>query len=103
MSKRLGMYVSSDQHLDKIIKLCQACKNKGVDVHIFLTHIGTRLCNDPRLEELKGLAHVAMCNVGFEDNKLDKDIATRVISEKDFATQARHGEMVEEVDRYLTM
>lgn len=103
MSKLLGMYVSSDQHLDEVIKICQACKKKGVEVRIFLTHIGTRLSQDPRLGELQGLAHISLCNVGFEDNKLDRETAYKFVNEKDFATQARHGEMVEECDRYLTM
>ncbi len=43
MAKSLGVFVSSDQHLDKIIKLCKAAKKKDVDVTIFLTHLGTLL------------------------------------------------------------
>jgi len=35
MSKSLGIFVSSDQHFDKIIKLCKAAKKKDVDVTIF--------------------------------------------------------------------
>ena len=35
MAKSLGVFVSSDQHLDKIIKLCKAAKDKDIDVTIF--------------------------------------------------------------------
>ena len=68
MGKILGVYVSSDRNLDSLIKLCQSAKRKNVAVKLFFTHLGTRLCTDPRLEELDGLAEIALCKVGFEDN-----------------------------------
>ncbi|MEJ2588944.1 MAG: hypothetical protein P8165_15500 [Deltaproteobacteria bacterium] len=38
MPKSLGVLVSSDKHLDKVIKLCKAAKNKGVETTVFFTH-----------------------------------------------------------------
>jgi predicted peroxiredoxin len=56
MKKNLGIYVSSDQHLEKLIKLCRAAKKKGVEVNIFFTHLGVKLTSHPRFKELEELA-----------------------------------------------
>lgn len=99
MTKTLGVFVSSDKHLDKIIKLCRAAVRKGLEVRIFLSHLGTTLTQDPRFGELEGLAHLSLCNVGFESHGLKPPVPG--VAERDYATQARHGELIEECDRYL--
>lgn len=99
MSKSLGVFVSSDQHLDKIIRLCHAAKKKDVEVTIFFSHIGTLLTQDPRFGELDGLAKMSLCNVGFESNGLKPPVPG--IGDKDYASQARNGELIEECDRYV--
>ena len=100
MAKRLGIFVSSDQHLDKVINLCKAARDKGdVDVTIFFSHLGTKLTKDPRFGELEGMATMSLCNVGFESHDLKPPV--QGIAESDFATQARNGELIEDEDRYL--
>ncbi|MFO7986623.1 MAG: hypothetical protein R6U38_12235 [Desulfatiglandaceae bacterium] len=99
MPKSLGVFVSSDKHLDKVINLCKAAKNKGVETTVFFTHTGTLLTQDPRFKELDGLAHLSLCNVGFESHGLKPPVPG--IDEKDYATQARNGEMIEDCDRYV--
>jgi hypothetical protein len=100
MPKSLGIFVSSNEHLDKIIKLCQAAKKKGdVGVTIFFSHLGTLLTQDPRFGELEGLARMSLCKVGFESHNLKPPVAG--IGEKDYATQAGNSELVEECDRYV--
>ena len=101
MARSLGVFVSSNEHLDKIIKLCRAAKKKGdVEVTIFFSHLGTLLTQDPRFGELEGLAKMSLCNVGFESHNLKPPVVG--IGEKDYATQARNGELIEECDRYVT-
>lgn len=97
--KTLGIFVSSDRHLDKIIGLCQAAKKKEIEVIIFFTHRGTLLTQDPRFAELEGLAGMAVCRVGFEGHGLKPPVAG--IGERGYASQARHGEMVDVCDRYV--
>ena len=100
MARNLGLFVSSDKHLDKIIDLCKAARDKGdVEVTIFLSHKGTLLTQDPRFVELDGLAKMSLCNVGFESNGLKPPVPG--IGEKDYATQARNGELIEDCDRYV--
>jgi len=99
MAKSLGILVSSLNHLDKIIRLCQAAQKKEVEVTIFFTHQGTLLSQDPRFGELEGLAKMSLCNVGFESHGLKPPVPG--IGEKDYATQARNGDLIEECDRYV--
>jgi hypothetical protein len=99
MAKSLGIFVSSDKYLDKLIALCQAAKTKDIEVTIFFSHVGTLLTQDPRFGELEGLAKMSLCNVGFEANGLEPPVVG--IHEKDYATQARNGEMIEDCDRYV--
>jgi len=100
MARKLGILVSSDRHMDKLIGVCRAAQKKGdVEVTLFFTHLGTLLTQDPRFEQLQGLAKMSLCNVGFESHHLKPPVVG--IDEKDYATQARHGELIEECDRYL--
>ena len=99
MARSLGVFASSNKHLDKIIKLCKAAREKDVEVTIFFTHKGTLLTQEPRFAELEGLAKMSLCNVGFESHGLKPPVVG--IGEKDYATQARNGEMIEECDRYV--
>jgi hypothetical protein len=97
--RKLGILVSSERHLDKIINLCEAAKEKGVEVMIFFTHRGTLLAQDPRFSELKGKAKMSFCRVAFESQGLKFPVER--IDGKDFGTQAKNVEMIEECDRYL--
>jgi len=99
MARRLGIFVSSDKHLDKIIALCRSARKKDVEVTIFFTHTGALLTQDPRFEALDGLARMSLCNVSFESHGLKPPVPG--IGEKDYATQARHGDLIEACDRYL--
>ena len=93
MARNLGLFVTSDKHLDKVINLCKAAREKGdLEVTIFLSHRGTLLTQDPRFGELEGLATMSLCNVGFESHDLKKPVPG--IAEKDYATQARNGELI---------
>ena len=88
MNKKLGIYATSDLHLEKIIRLCRAAKKKQVEVSLFFTHIGTRLSKDPRMEELRDLARITLCKVGFEDNKLER--SDSIFDDKAFSSQSQH-------------
>lgn len=100
MKKTLGIYVTSDRHMEKLMLLCKAAKNKGVAVKVFFTHEGTRLCTNSEMEALAGLVDVALCKVGFESQKLDESKA--VVDSKAYSSQSWHAEMIYDCDRYLT-
>ena len=99
MGKSLGVFVTSNHHLDKVIRLCKAAKEKGVKATLFFTHLGTLLTQDPRFAELEGLGKLSLFNVGFESHGLKPPVPG--VGEKDYGTQARNGEMIEDCDRYV--
>lgn len=101
MADKLGIFVSSDQHLPHLIGIARAASQAGKEVSIFLTNRGVLLTQEPRFPELEGLAHISLCNVNFEAFKLGKPVP--LVADKDFATQARHGLMIEECDRYIVL
>ena len=98
MAKTLGIFASSNRHLDKIIGLCNAARKKGVEVTLFFTHKGTLLTQDPRFAELEGLK-MSICRVGFKDNGLKPPVPG--MDEKDYTTQTAHAEMINNCDRYV--
>ena len=99
MAKSLGILVTSDKHLDKLIKLCMAAKDKEIEVKIFFSHLGTLLTQAPRFSELEGLGKLSICKVGFENHGLKQPVTG--INEEDYATQARNAELIEDCDRYV--
>jgi hypothetical protein len=101
MAEKLGILVTADKHLDHLIGICRAATKAGKEVSVFLTNRGVLLSQDPRFVELEGQGHISLCNVNFEFFQLTKPIP--VVADKDFATQMRHAEMIEECDRYLVL
>ncbi len=101
MSDKLGILVTSDQHLDHLIGICRAATAAGKEVSVFLTNRGVLLTQDPRFKQLEGQGHISLCNVNFEYFKLSKPVP--LVAEKDFATQMRHAEMIEDCHRYLVL
>ena len=99
MADRLGVLVSSDKHLDKVIALTTAAHDKGKKVQIFFTGAGVLLTQKPGFEQLVGKAKLAICDVSFRANGLEGDVPG--LGFKDFATQARNAEMISECDRYV--
>ena len=101
MNKSLGIFVTSDRHLDKVINLCKAAKKRGIAVHIFLSHLGTLLTRSPRFGELDGLASITLCKVAFKGHGLEMPVPG--IEEKALLTQARNAELIEGCDRYVIL
>ncbi len=101
MAEKLGIFVSSDKHLDHLIGIAKAASEAGKEVSVFLTNRGVLLTKHPDFPKVEPFAHVSLCNVNFEAFKLEKPIP--VVADKDFATQARHGMMIEDCDRYIVL
>ena len=102
MPERLGICVASEAHLQHAIGLAKAAKVGGRNVEIFFTGEGVRLTQDPRFSELLDIGRVSVCEVSYIANGLrGKPVAGLV--DKDFVTQGRNAEMVDECDRYVIL
>ena len=99
MAEKLGLLVSSDKHLDYVINLTHAARNKGKDVEIFFTGKGVLLTQSPDFAKLVGKAKMSLCDVSFRALGLKGDVPG--FGFKDFATQAKNAEIIKNCDRYL--
>ncbi len=104
MAESLGICVASDKNMEHVVGLAKAAKAAGKEVKIFLTGEGVKLTKDPRFPQLleMGVGHVGVCEVsyianGFQGQKIDG------MRDKDFVTQGRNAEMVDECDRYVVL
>ncbi|RLB89802.1 MAG: peroxiredoxin [Deltaproteobacteria bacterium] len=107
MADKLGIFVSTEENWDHLLGIARAAVAKGKELIIFFTHRGTLLCKRPDFEELakavEGRGKMSLCLVSWNAHNLGEDHTVPGIPEKDFATQARHGELIEEMDRYLVL
>ena len=99
MAEKLGILVSSDKHLDYVIKLTEAARAKDKDVEIFFTGRGVLLTQSPDFSRLVGKAKLSLCDVSFRALGLEGDVPG--LGFKDFATQAKNAEIIKKSDRYV--
>lgn len=101
-AETLGICVASKGSMAHVIGLARAAKAAGKDVQIFMTGEGVHLTHDPMFAQLHEVAKVAVCEVSYLANGYkDKNIPG--MRDKDFVTQARNAEMVEECKRYVIL
>lgn len=102
MAQLLGIMVSSDKHLDYVLNLADAAHTQGVQVKIFFTGSSVLLTQKEEFKNLVGKAQLYVCDVSFRANGLEgKEVPG--VGFKEFVTQARNAEMLEECDRYLVL
>lgn len=102
MAEKLGICVATRGNMPHILGLSKAARATGKQVEIFLTGDGVHLTQNPRFSELLEAGRVAVCEVSYIANGY-KGKEVPGLADKDFATQARNAEMVEECDRYLIL
>jgi len=107
MAEKLGIFVNSDRHWEHLLGTAKAAVSKGKELIIFFSHRGVLLTKRPEFAELadvvEGHAKMSLCFVSWNDLNLGDDHTVPGIAEEDFGTQTRHGELIEEMDRYLVM
>lgn len=97
---KLGIMVRGTDYLDYVINTAKAAHKKGIEVQIFFTGKGVLLTQEERFKELVDCAKLYVCDVSFRANGLEgKEVPG--VGFKQFVTQARNAEMIEECDRYL--
>jgi predicted peroxiredoxin len=100
MAQKLGIFVCTNKYLHYIVPFVDAAHRKGLDTQIFFTGQGVLLTQEERFKELVDKAKLYVCDVSFRANGLEGNEVPGV-GFKQFVTQARNAEMIEEVDRYV--
>jgi hypothetical protein len=93
--------VTTRDSLDHLLALVAAAEKRGVKVEVFLSGEGVLLTQDPRFAQLAGRARLGLCEVSFRAQNLTGGVPG--MGFKDFATQARHAAMVEDLPHYLVL
>jgi predicted peroxiredoxin len=111
MAETLGICVATKSRMAHVLGLTRAARDAGKEVKIFFTGEGVQLTQDPRFAELLQVAkagssqargQVTVCEVSYIANGL-RGKAVAGLGDKDFVTQGRNAEMVEECERYLVL
>lgn len=97
--KRLGILVRDNKFLQEVVGLTEAARHRQVQVEIFFSGKGVLLTQEPDFARLAGQARLSVCDVSFRALELSGEVPG--VGFKDFATQARNAEMVEECHRYV--
>ena len=95
----LGILVNSNKYLGHVVSLAKAAAAKGKDMRIFFTGQGVLCTQKPEFEELVGKAKLFVCDVSFRSWGLSGDVSG--VGFKEFVTQAKNAEMIEECERYV--
>jgi hypothetical protein len=102
MPQKLGISVATRDHMTHLLGLSRAARRAGKETDVFLTGEGVHLTQDPRFPELLGVARVGVCETSYHAYGY-KGVEVPGLGYKDFVTQGRNAEMVEESDRYLVL
>ncbi len=102
MTSTLGICVTTGRNMEHVVGLAKAAKAAGRDVRIFFTGDGVDLTQDPRIAELVGVAKMTLCEVSY-DGHGHKGKQVPGFGFKDFATQEKNAEMVEQCERYVVL
>lgn len=99
MAERLGILVTSKSHFEHILGITEAASKAGNMVTLFFTGEGVLLSRHRDFSRLTDLATVDLCEVSYRSNGLTGDVPG--LTFKNFATQAKNAELIEDSDRYL--
>ena len=100
--EKLGICVSTTRNLSHVIGLAKAAHGLGKRVDVFFTGEAVRLSKDPRFSELLDVARVGICELSYLGNGYRGEPVEGLV-DRDFVTQMRNAEMVEQCDRYLNL
>ena len=104
---KLGIFVTSPQHMRHILGLTKAAVRAGKKVMIFFTFKSIHLTKDARFVELTQLCAVediAICADSYICEGFDNvNDVPRGLIDKQMRTQAFHGAILDECAKYIVM
>ena len=99
MEGTLGILVTTEHHLDYVLKLTNAALARKKKVEIFFTGKAVQLTQHPDFKKLVGKARLSLCDISFRASGLSGPVPGVIFD--DFVTQAKNVEMIEKCDRYV--
>jgi predicted peroxiredoxin len=101
----LGIFVTSPKNMAHVMGITKAAKAKGATVKVFFTWKGTMLAKDPQFPELCKIAdEVAICADSYKKMGYDpENDIPEGLTEKEMSTQAKHGYLIDDCEKYMTL
>lgn len=104
MAKSLGIFVTSPRNMRHVMGVTKAAKAKGCKVKVFFSWKGTELAKTADFAELCNIADdVSICVDSYKKCGFDPADIPQGLTEKEMATQAQHGAIIEDYDCYMTL
>ncbi|ADH87071.1 hypothetical protein [Desulfurivibrio alkaliphilus] len=104
MANSLGIFVTNPDNMQHIMGVTKAAKAKGIKVKVFFTWSGTKLTQDPAWSELVKLADdVSICADSYKKMGFNVEDVPEGLTTEKMATQAQHGDIIENYERYMTL
>ena len=100
----LGIFVTNTKNMAHVMGITKAAKAKGNEVKVFFTCKGTLLAKDPQFPELCTIAEVAICADSYKKMGYDpQNDSPEGLNEKQMSTQAKHGYIIDDCEKYMTL
>ena len=103
---KLGIFVTSPQHMQHILGLAKAAVRAGKKVKIFFTFKAIHLTKNPNFYELAQLCgeDIAICADSYICEGFDNvNDVPYGLTDKQMRTQAFHGAILDECAKYIVM
>jgi MoaA/NifB/PqqE/SkfB family radical SAM enzyme len=104
MANSLGIFVTNPDNWGHVKGVVKAAKEKGIKVKVFFTWTGTKLSKEPDFADLCNLADdVSICADSYKKMGFDVNDVPAGLTPEKMATQAQHGAILEDYEKYLTL
>ena len=104
MAKSIGIFVTNPDNFRHVMGVAKAGKAKGSKVKVFFTWMGTKNTQDPEFQALCELADdVSICADSYEKMGFKREDIPAGLTQKEMATQAQHGAIIEDFDCYISL
>ncbi|NPA94623.1 MAG: hypothetical protein GXO58_04260 [Thermodesulfobacteria bacterium] len=104
---KLGIFVTSPQHMRHVVGVTAAAKRAGMKVMVFFTFKSIHLTKHPDFVKLANMCDVedlAICADSYtcEGYDVEKDVP-KGLTPRQMRTQAFHGGIIDECGKYLVL
>jgi DsrE/DsrF-like family len=102
MVEKLQICVKTPNRFDHVIGLSTAAKAFCKNVEIFFTGEGVHATQDPRFSQLLEFARISVCEQSYISRGYKKEQLS-FLADKDFVTQIRNSDKVEDCEGYIIL
>jgi hypothetical protein len=103
MCNDLGICVTSKDSMEHLKGIVWSAWKAGLHTNVFLTGDGVHLTQDPDFPEVITHSHkIGICELSYINFKYDKKDLPQ-LHDKQFVTQMRNAEIVEQCRRYILL